>query len=148
MYRQIKQAQSKYNTSISAFNDQNAKLYFASDFIMSELISSGVLQHTESVNPIDEIHLASRTIKTGPNGVPNRRAFKIEHRNIHPSQYGIMSAATTPESGTVGLIIPHTLTPVIVNEQGSYGIKDIDTMSTWGTLSVNESLVPFQNQMD
>ncbi len=59
-----------------------------------------------------------------------------------------MAAVTTPEADGVGLLVSHTLTPVIVNEYGSYGAKDLDSISGFGTLSINEALVPFQNEMD
>ncbi len=59
-----------------------------------------------------------------------------------------MSANTTPESDSVGLIVSHTLTPVIINEYGSYGSKTLENMSGWSALSINEALVPFQNEMD
>ena len=74
--------------------------------------------------------------------------FKAEQRNIHPSQYGIISATSTPEGGNVGIINRHTLTPSIVNKYGSYGAKDITGLSGWNTLAIEEALVPFQNELD
>lgn len=59
-----------------------------------------------------------------------------------------MSACTTPESGNVGLIVAHTINPPIINEQGSYGKKDISKISPWSAVSVQEGLTPFQNEMD
>jgi DNA-directed RNA polymerase beta subunit len=44
--------------------------------------------------------------------------------------------------------VHHTLTPIIVNKYGSYGSKDIETLSGWNTLALDESLTPFQNQVD
>jgi len=59
-----------------------------------------------------------------------------------------MSANTTPESSNIGLIVAHTMTPSIVNEYGSYGHKDLSTLSGWGALSASEALIPFQSEMD
>lgn len=80
--------------------------------------------------------------------VPSKRSFKREHRNIHQSQYGIIAANSTTEYVDVGLTTFHTLTPVITNRYGSYGVKNIDAISGWNTLGLDEALTPFQNQVD
>jgi len=69
-------------------------------------------------------------------------------RNIHKSQYGNFGAVSTPEYVDVGLTTHHTLTPIIINKYGSYGAKDITQLSGWQTLTLDESLTPFQNQVD
>lgn len=149
MYKQIKMAQNHYITKVDEYGDENAKLAIDPDYILRDIITeAGVLQFAEPTSPVDEIALASRTIKTGPGGLPGLRSAKPAHRNIDPSQYGIMSAVATPEAGNVGLIVSHTLTPVMMNELGSYGNKDLSTISKFGTLSINEALTPFQNEVD
>jgi len=37
---------------------------------------------------------------------------------------------------------------VIINKYGSYGAKDITQLSGWQTLTLDEALTPFQNQVD
>jgi DNA-directed RNA polymerase beta subunit len=91
---------------------------------------------------------SSRVIKSGKGGVPSKRSFKREHRNIHPSQYGNISANSTTEYADVGLTTFHTLTPIIINKYGSYGMKNIENISGWQTLGLDEALTPFQNQVD
>ena len=59
-----------------------------------------------------------------------------------------MGAVSTPEYVDVGLTVHHTLSPVIINKYGSYGAKDITQLSGWQTLALDESLTPFQNQVD
>ena len=150
MYSQIKQAHNHY-VSKRGFGQDDAKIIFDPDYIINNILETGVLQNTMSTNPIEEIMLASQVIKTGKGvgGVPTLRAIKPEHRNIHPSQLGIMSANATPEYQRVGVTVHHTLTPTIINEYGSYGVKtDIDNISGWNNLAMSEALVPFQNQMD
>jgi len=148
MYKQIKQAHTEYKNKVS-FGDPKAELWLDKEYIIRDMITdAGVLQHTEPVTPVDEIMLASRVIKSGKGGVQSKQMFKVEQRNIHPSQYGIISANSTPEGSNVGIINRHTLTPVIVNKYGSYGAKDISGQSGWNMLSIEESLVPFQNEMD
>lgn len=147
MYKLITMSHKRYTERVM-YGDENAQFVLDPEYVMRDIMGHGVLQHTEPVSPVDEIFFASRTIKSGPGGVPKKTMFKPEHRAIHPSQYGIMSANSTPESGNVGLIVSHTLTPTIVNENGSYGVKDINSISSWGALAINEALTPFQNEMD
>jgi hypothetical protein len=148
-YKLIKQAHNHYTTKIS-YGDAKAKIeFFDPDYIITNILSDiGVLTNTEPVNPIDEIMLASKVIKTGKGGVPNRRAFKPEQRNIHESMYGIIGANSTSETTNVGLVGHHTLTPVITNKFGSYGAKDITSLSGWNILALDELLTPFQNSVD
>jgi len=80
--------------------------------------------------------------------VPGRHSFKVSHRNIHPSNYGNVSAAATSESSDVGLVNHHTMTPSIINQYGSYGIRELDGLKPWELLSLDEALTPMQNSMD
>lgn len=80
--------------------------------------------------------------------VPSKRSYKKEHRNIHISHYGNLGAVSTPEYVDVGINVHHTLTPIITNQYGNYGRKDIDAVSNWQVLTLDESLTPFQNQVD
>lgn len=147
MYKKIKAAHSEYVKRVES-GDKNAKLFLIPNQVIVDIVSGlGVLENAQPTNPVDEIMLASKVIKTGLGGVPNRKAIKPEHRNIHPSQYGIISANSTPESANVGMITKHTLTPVIINRFGSYGQKDITKLSGWHILSLDETITPFQNQM-
>jgi len=147
MYSQIKQSHNHYKSKLE-FGDTTAKIVFDEHYIFKNLFKEGIMEHTNSVNPLQEIMLASRVIKGGPGGISDKRAFKVEHRNIHKSQYGIMGAESTKENGLVGLITHHTLTPTIVNKYGSYGNKNISNVSGWNIVAADESLIPFQNEMD
>jgi len=147
MYTQIKQSHNHYRSKIE-FGDDNAKIVFDQDYIFKNLFTEGVMEYTNSVNPIQEIMLSSRIIKGGPGGISDNRAFKIEHRNIHKTHEGIIGAESTKENNLVGLVTHHTLTPSIVNKYGSYGNKDISKLSGWNITTADESLIPFQNEMD
>jgi len=147
MYNQITQSHNYYKTKIE-FGDTNAKIVFDENYIFKNLFQEGIMEYTNSVNPLAEVMLASRVIKSGPGGISNKRAFKIEHRNLHKSQHGIIGAESTKENSMVGLITHHTLTPIIVNKYGSYGNKDISKLSGWNIVAADESLIPFQNEMD
>lgn len=148
VYKVIKLSHNTYRKRITE-GDQQAAVFLDPDYIINSLLTdAGVLQNTEPVAPITEIMLSSRVTKGGRGGVPSRKSFKKEHRNIHKSQYGNMGAVSTPEYVDVGLTTHHTLTPIIINKYGSYGAKDITQLSGWQTLALDESLTPFQNQVD
>jgi DNA-directed RNA polymerase beta subunit len=149
LYNQITQAHNHYRNKVFGYDDQDAKVEINETYIVQNLITnSGVLQNDEPFSPVQEIALASRVIKSGKGGVPSKFSFKTSHRNIHPSNYGNISAASTSESADVGLVSYHTLTPSIINQYGNYGIKDIKSLKPWQILSLDEALTPMQNSMD
>ncbi|MFW6247235.1 MAG: hypothetical protein ACOC22_03640 [bacterium] len=148
MYSQITMAHNRYRDKVN-YGDEEAKLEFQSDYVINDIIMEpGVLQESQPINPVQEIELSSRTYKTGPGGVKSQVSFSPAHRNVHSSQIGTMSATTTSESDKVGLNVSHTLTPTIINLYGSYGYKDLASIDGWRATSINEALVPFQNQID
>jgi len=148
MYKQLTMAHNEYRKKTN-IGLKDAKINLMEDYIIKNIYTQpGVLQYTNAPNPIEGITLASQTIKTGPNGVPNSQSFKKEHRNIHPSQIGNLSALTTPESGNVGLTVSHTLTPSIINDFGSYSINNPEFLKSFEAVSLNEALTPFVNQGD
>lgn len=149
MYKQIKMAHNKYRSECE-MGMTNSKIYLDPNFLINSLLTENntLMQYGEPYNPLDEIMLASRAIKTGIGGTPSKRVFKTQHRNIHESQYGNIGAISTPESGNVGLILHHTLTPIISNKWGSYGAKDISKLSGWNILALDEALIMLQSSMD
>jgi len=80
--------------------------------------------------------------------VPSKFSFKTEHRNLHPSMPGNISAASTSESSDVGLVNHHTMTPAIISQYGNYGIRDIESLTGWEMLALDEALTPMQNSCD
>jgi len=105
IYKQIKLSHNYYRKKVIG-GEENASLFLVPESVINILLTTaGILQNAEPVTPISEIMLASRITKGGKGGVPSRKAFKKEHRNIHPSQYGNISAISTPEYVDVGLTI-------------------------------------------
>jgi len=148
LYSQIKMSMSEYRKKVK-LGDEEAKINMYSDFVIDTIYEhAGVLNYTEPTNPIDEIALASRTIKNGPGGIKNRQSFRKEHRNIHESHIGNLGAAATSESGNTGLDTCHTLNPAILNSYGGYGRKNIDEMGPWDSLAMNEAIIPMINCCD
>lgn len=96
-YKQIMMAHNKYRNEVT-YGNEDAKIFMDSDWILNDMITSvGVLQNTEPTNPIEEIMLSSKVIKSGRGGVPSKRSFKNSHRIIHPSHYGNLGAVSTSE---------------------------------------------------
>lgn len=148
VYKQLTMAHNEYRKKID-LQIEDAKINIMPDYVIKNIYSQpGVLQYTTAPTPIEGITLASQTIKTGPNGVPNEFSFKKEHRNINPSQIGNLAALTTPESKNVGLNVSHTLTPTIINDFGNYSINDPSSLSGFEAVSINEALTPFINEGD
>lgn len=153
LYRQLTRAASSYAHKVE-FGDPNARLMLVQEYVINEFLNrnppdqsveknaGAVLNLTQSVNPIDEIMLASKVIKTGPGGLRSRNEFTPSHRNVHPSQIGNMSALSTPESADVGIVTHHTLSPLVLNKYGSYGLKDPKALSGWNAVSMTEALTP------
>ena len=148
LYSQIKMSHNEFRKKV-AMGEEDAKINMYSDFVIDTIYEhAGVLNYTEPTNPIEEIFLASKTIKSGPNGIKNKATFRKEHRNIHESHIGNLGANASSESGNVGLDTAHTLNPAIMNEFGGYGRKSIDELGPWDSLAMNEAIIPFQNEVD
>ena len=148
MYSQIKMSHNEYRRKVLVDED-NAKINMYSDFIIDTIYEhNGILNYSENTNPIEEIFLASKTTKTGPQGIKNKQSFRKEHRNIHSSHIGNLGANASSESGNTGLDTAHTLNPAIINEYGGYARKDINTLGPFDSLAMNEALIPFINELD
>lgn len=152
LYKVLMSAHNTYVNELR-YND-SAKLFLREDYVIECLLGvhphskgSSVLELAQPYNPVAELKLATKLIKTGPGGVPDRRSFKKEHRNIHPSHYGNIGANATTEYADVGLTNHMTLSPLLSNRYGSYGSKDISKSSGWELLSTDEALIPFVNEL-
>lgn len=158
MYKQLARAANSYGHKVD-FGDNSAKLMLVPEFVINEFMgknppdqtvektAGSVLELTQSVNPVDEIMLASKVVKTGPGGLQSKNEFTPAHRNIHKSQIGNISAVSTPESANVGIITHHTLSPLILNKYGSYGLKNIENIDGWNAVSATEALVPLISEI-
>lgn len=154
MYKNLMMAHSEYKRNLT-YGDEEAKLFLVDSYILDSLLGvhphsrgSSVLDFAQPYNPVAELKAASKLIKTGPGGIPNMRSFKKEHRNIHPSYYGNIGPTATTEYAQVGIVNHMTLTPLISNQYGNYGVKDINKCDGWDLVSLDEGLVPFINELD
>ena len=107
LYRMLMMAHRNYSSNIKF--DDNAKLFISEDYVTDCLLGinphmkgNAALELVNPYSPITELKSASKCIKTGPRGLPNKRMIKVAHRNIHPSQYGNQGANATTEYADVG----------------------------------------------
>jgi len=155
MYKVLSSAHNTYRNSVQ-FGDSNSKLFLRDEYVIECLLGvhpdvkgNSSLELTNTYSPVAELKAASKIIKTGVGGIPNKRSFKKAHRNVHKSQIGNIGANATSEYEPVGLVTHMTLTPLISNQYGSFGVKDANKIdSGWDYLSLDESLVPFINELD
>jgi len=154
LYSELMMAHSTYKNNLNQ-HDDTSKIFLKPNYVIDCLLgvdanlrANAVVEPVQAYTPIEELKLASKLIKSGPQGIPNKRSFKKEHRNIHPSYYGNIGANATSEYAPVGMVNHMTLNPLISNQYGSYGTKDISKANGWDFISLDESLVPFINEMD
>jgi DNA-directed RNA polymerase beta subunit len=58
---------------------------------------NSALTLSNTFNPVMELKDSTKVIKTGPGGVPDKRSFKTQHRNVHESHKGQLGANSTTE---------------------------------------------------
>lgn len=157
-----------YNELIIAYNTfltrseydtkQEMKLYVDPNYIIDYIMGrhdhskndGGVLlDYVAPFSPVDEIMKSSKAVRTGKGGIPNKRAVRKEQRSIHPSYVGNIAAHSTSEYADVGILQFHTLGVNITNTFGDYGGKvGAYSKYNYDSLSIDEALTPFVNQMD
>jgi hypothetical protein len=70
LYKQIAMSHNYYKSKVFGYEDQEAKVELHENYVIQGLISdAGVLQNDEPFNPVQEIALASRVIKSGKGGL-------------------------------------------------------------------------------
>jgi DNA-directed RNA polymerase subunit beta len=154
LYRELLIAHNNYVKEVD-FGKEDSKMFLNENYVIECLLGvhphmrgSSTLELSNPYSPISELKNASKIIKTGPGGIPNKESFKKEHRNIHNSYIGNISANFNSEYAEIGIINYSTLNPSLT-KLGSYGTKEIDNNTEgWEYVSLNEGLVPNVNQGD
>lgn len=71
-YKQLKMAHNYYRNKVMRYNDSSAKIVLDPDYVIKNLLTdAGFLQNCNTVNPVDELMLSSRIIKSGSGGAKN-----------------------------------------------------------------------------
>jgi hypothetical protein len=71
--------------------------------INAAILSSGLGQPTEGINPAMIFDQQARISRLGTGGIPSLDAIPVEARNVQPSHFGLVDPLVTPESLHVGV---------------------------------------------
>jgi len=116
--------------------------------ILKELQDSGMLQYTQSTNPLEEINLATKITKTGI-GNMKQEHVTLKKRDLNPSYYGVVAPVSTNEYGNVGNTQTLANKATITDRFGSILQKEFtDDINPFELLSASESLQPFYEYDD
>ncbi len=116
--------------------------------IIKQLQASGMLQYTQTTNPLEELMLSTKITKTGIGNMKSEQVT-LQKRDLNPSYYGVIAPVSTNEYGNVGST--QTLAnKVQINDRfGSIQIKEFtDDVNGFELLSASESLQPFYEYDD
>jgi hypothetical protein len=157
LYNELQMAYNKYKNDLD-YGDEDAHIYLMENYVIDNLLGrhahsgsdgGSTIEYVESFSPVDELVKAAKVVKTGKGGIPNKRAFRKEQRNIHPSYIGNISSHSTSEYAQVGAINHHTLGVMLSNRYGTYsGATEGADPDNYSSLNLDEALIPFVNQMN
>lgn len=121
----------------------NIKLDIDKNFITKDLMASGMLQYTQTINPLEELILSTKITKSGI-GNMKKEQITLERRDLNPSYFGTISPSTTNEYGNIGMNQTLTNRSIIKDRFGSILIKNFDNnQNGLDGLSATDSLSPF-----
>jgi DNA-directed RNA polymerase beta subunit len=89
------------------------------NYTESLITKSELSMPLEEINPMHLVEQARRVTQMGPGGLPSDQSITEEAQNLHPSEFGFLSALEGPESGRIG----------------------VDTRMSWGTKMGNDGRV-------
>lgn len=71
--------------------------------VLSALLTSGLGQAIEEINPAELYDKTTSVSRLGEGGIPSTDAIPKEARSVQPSMFGYVDPLRTPESGKVGV---------------------------------------------
>ena len=145
LYKQIQQSLTNFKNK-KTFSDN--KIEIDSKFIQTEMDSSGLLQQTKSLNPLEELNLSARITK---GGVGNMKASNrmMSDRDINKSYFGVISPTNTNEYSGIGTNQTLSLGFQVKDDSGSIQVKEFSNkINPFNMLSVVEAISPFMDRND
>ena len=144
-YNQIQQAVVNFKKQR---NQKNPQIMIKPYEVIKNLISSGMLQWTTPINPLDELNTTMKITKSGI-GNPKNEQIVLDKRDINETYFGTISPTTTNEYGGIGLNQTLTNRSMITDRFGSILTKKFSNDSNpFENLSFVESLTPFFERDD
>jgi len=139
-YNQMHQALSKFKARKELSNE---KIFMANDYIIKNLIDAGIMQFTKTLNPLEEMMLSLKVVKTGI-GNMRKNDVTLNRRDLNPSYFGLIGPTSTNEYGGIGINQTLTNGAHIDDKFGSLSKQPFSNDSnSFANLSPVESLSPF-----
>ena len=139
-YNQIQMAISELKRK-KEFPDH--KLILKPEFIMGKLLEAGLFQNAKTINPIEEMMLSQKIVKTGIGNV-KKSQVTLQRRDLNQSYFGVISATATNEYGGIGSNQTLTNGTTIKDRFGSIKTKEYNNEDNpFNMLAPVESLTPF-----
>ena len=144
-YNQLQQALSELKRK-KDFKDH--KLFIKPEFIMSKLLEAGIFQNAKTINPIEEMMLSQKIVKTGIGNV-KKSQVTLARRDLNPSYFGVISPTATNEYGGIGSNQTLTNGTTIKDRFGTIKTKAYNNEDNpFNMLAPVESLTPFFERDD
>ena len=144
-YNQIQQALSELKRKK---NFKDTKLFLKSEFIMSKLLEAGLFQNAKTINPIEEMMLSQKIVKTGIGNV-KKGQVTLARRDLNQSYFGVISPTATNEYGGIGSNQTLTNGTTIKDRFGTIKTKAYNNEDNpFNMLAPVESLTPFFERDD
>ena len=144
-YNQLQQALSELKRK-KDFKDH--KLFIKPEFIMSKLLEAGIFQNAKTINPIEEMMLSQKIVKTGIGNV-KKSQVTLARRDLNPSYFGVISPTATNEYGGIGSNQTLTNGTTIKDRFGTIKTKAFNNDDNpFNMLAPVESLTPFFERDD
>lgn len=129
-------------------NTADAKLEIQPNFLNQYLSSTGIIQNTFSINPLEELNISMKTTKSGV-GNSLKSQITLEKRDLNKTHFGTISPTATNEYGGIGLTQTLTNGHMIKDKFGNVQLKDFNNNDNpFKNLSAIESLTPFVDRND
>ena len=139
-YNQIQQALSELKRKK---NFKDTQLFLKPEFIMSKLLEAGLFQNAKTINPIEEMMLSQKIVKTGIGNV-KKSQVTLARRDLNQSYFGVISATATNEYGGIGSNQTLTNGTTIKDRFGTIKTKEYNNEDNpFNMLAPVESLTPF-----
>ena len=144
-YNQIQRAISELKRKK---NFPGEKLFIKPDFIMKNLLEAGILQQSKTINPLEELMLSQKIIKTGIGNV-RKSQVTLARRDLNKSYFGVISPTATNEYGGIGANQTLTNGTTILDRFGSIQTKEYNNNDNpFNMLSPVESCTTFMENTD
>jgi len=142
------EAYTQLQTALTTYKDRkrklyNEKLYIDPNEIIKNIINSGMLQYTRTINPLEELLLSAKITKSGV-GNPKKEQITLDKRDLNESYFGVVAPTTTNEYGGIGLNQTLVNKAAIKDRFGTILTKEFtNNNNPIENISFSESLMPF-----